>query len=266
MMPFRFRLAELTGAEARARLAARPTLLLPLGSLEDHGPHAPMGDHLLVEAIALRIAERAAARDADTLVVPVLPFGGADFFGPTPGGIALSPATLRAVLADMIARLSAHGLDRLLVVNGHGGNRAVIEEVVRDVRESRGVIVPTVHVWAVLAAAWPRLAGEGATARLGHGADPVWSVALALRPDLCRPEAIPAPAAPATVAGLPVSGFGTAWFGDLEVALPVAIDEIAPSGVAAGAPRLGDAATGERAVTWLAEEVAQLIVHLRSKH
>lgn len=264
-MSCRFRLAELTAAEARARLAARPTLLLPLGSLEDHGPHAPMGDHLLVEAIALRVAERAAAQGADTLVVPVLPFGGADFFDPTPGGIALSLATLRSVLAEMMERLLAHGGDRLLILNGHGGNRAAIEEVVRAVRQARGAVVPTVHVWAALASAWPRLAGEGAEARLGHGADPVWSVALALRPDLCRPEAIPAPTAPATVAGLPVSGFGTARFGDLEVALPVAIDEIAPTGLAAGDPRRGDAATGERAVAWLAEEVARLILYLRNQ-
>lgn len=67
------------------------------------------------------------------------------------------------------------------------------------------------------------------------------------------------------MAGLPVSGFGTAQFGDLEVAVPVVIDEIAPGGVAAGHPRLGGPATGERAVTWLAEAVARLIVHLRSK-
>ncbi|MFQ3623585.1 MAG: creatininase family protein, partial [Acetobacteraceae bacterium] len=53
------RLAELTSAEARRRISGRPTVLVPMGSLEDHGPHAPMGDHLLAEEIALRIAARA---------------------------------------------------------------------------------------------------------------------------------------------------------------------------------------------------------------
>lgn len=259
------RLAELTSAEAQRRISGRPTVLVPMGSLEDHGPHAPMGDHLLAEEIALRIAARAIGLGADTLVAPVLPFGGADFFAPTAGGIALSPATLGAVLAEVLARLLAHGLDRILILNGHGGNAPAIEQATRAVKQDDGTLVPCLHLWRLLAAAWPRFAGPQAARRLGHGADPVWSVALALRPDLCRPEAIPDPAEPAAVLGLPVSGFGTARFGDLEVSLPVEIDAVAPSGVAAGDPRLGDAATGERAVAWLVGQAADLIVHLRAQ-
>ncbi len=53
-----------------------------------------------------------------------------------------------------------------------------------------------------------------------------------------------------------------ARFGDLDIAPPVAIEEIAPSGVAAGDPKLGDAASGERAVAWLADGLVQLIQHL----
>src|ERR1700722_3189405 len=93
----KIRIGELTGGEAREILARRPVILLPLGSYEDQGPHAPMGDYLSAEKVAELIAGRATAGGTETLVAPVLPFGGADYFGSMPGGIALSQTTLRAV-------------------------------------------------------------------------------------------------------------------------------------------------------------------------
>ncbi|MFC7541520.1 creatininase family protein [Siccirubricoccus deserti] len=74
------RIAELTAPEVAARLAAGACAILPMGSLETHGPQAPMGDYLLAESIAARIAARAAAAGADALVLPPIPFGGEDFF------------------------------------------------------------------------------------------------------------------------------------------------------------------------------------------
>lgn len=261
----KLRLAELTSGEAKTRLANRPTILLPMGSLEDQGPHAPMGDYLLADAIALRIAERAVALGADALVAPVLPFGGADYFGTVPGGIALSHATLLAVIRETLARLLAHGLDRILIVNGHGGNAHAIHEATLAVKHADGTLIPCLHIWRSMHAAWPRLAGPDADGRLGHGADPVWSVALALLPHLCRPDMIPDPVPQSSVQGMAVTGLGAARFEEIEIGLPIEYDVTAPNGVLAGDPRRGDAAVGERAVAWLAEQGARLIVHLREQ-
>ena len=98
--PAKRRLAELTGTEMRHAAARRPVILLPLGSHEDQGPHAPMGDYLSAEGVAQRIAATASEAGTETYVAPVLPFGGADFFASMPGGISLSQATLRAVLDE----------------------------------------------------------------------------------------------------------------------------------------------------------------------
>jgi creatinine amidohydrolase len=261
----KLRLAELTSGEAKTRLANRPTILLPMGSLEDQGPHAPMGDYLLADAIALRIAERAVALGADALVAPVLPFGGEDYFGTVPGGIALSHATLLAVIREMLARLLAHGLDRILIVNGHGGNTHAIHEATLAVKHADGTLIPSLYVWRVLYGAWPKLTGGDTAGKVGHGADPVWSVALALLPELCRPDLIPDPVPPGSVQGMAVTGLGTARFEEIELGLPIEYDIAAPNGVLAGDPRRGDAAVGERAVAWLAEQGARLIVHLRDQ-
>lgn len=259
-MDRKLKLAELTSAEARERLARRPVILLPMGSLEDQGPHAPMGDYILADRLALRMAERAAEAGAEALVAPVLPFGGADFFGPVPGGIALRPATLAALLGEMLEALLAHRLDRLLIINGHGGNAGPIEEATRAIRRRGGPLVPALHIWRALGARWPDFGAERGS--VGHGADPVWSVALALVPGLCRPDLMAGPAPSRPVLGLPVSGFGSIRFEEVDLTVPIEIDSIAPTGVFGADPGLGSREAGERAVAWLAGLGARLIAHL----
>ena len=63
----------ITGGEGRELYAKNPVILLPVGSHEDQGPHAPMGDYLLAEKIAELIALKAMALGTPTVVAPVLP-------------------------------------------------------------------------------------------------------------------------------------------------------------------------------------------------
>ena len=261
-MTARVRLAELVSAEVRARLSHRPVLLLPMGSLEEQGPHAPMGDYLLADRLAALIAERAAEAGAEALVLPVIPFGGADWFGSVPGAVSLRRETLARLLEDVLGCLLRHGRARLLVVNGHSGNSAVIDEVTRAFRLGGGPLIPCLHLWRSLASRWEALGGDRTT--LGHGADPVWSVARALLPELCRPELMRGAEKPPPVLGFPVTGFGTLDAFGLDVSVPVELDAIAPTGVAGGDPARGSEAVGARAVAWIVEAGARLVAHLAS--
>lgn len=262
-MATKVRFGELTGGEARELVARRPVVLLPLGSHEDQGPHAPMGDYLSAERVAELIAGRATATGTETVVAPVLPFGGADYFGTMPGGIALSQSTLRAVLADMFACLLRHGLNRLIVINGHGGNVQAIHEETQKVYRAAGVLIPSFYLWRVGYSLLPGILGEEAARRAaGHGADPLTSVAMHLFPDWMRPDLVPAPSPPPEVMGMTVSGFGTARFEGAEVALPLELDQIAPNGVWGGDPRLCSADTGAKLVEQLTETGARLARHL----
>jgi creatinine amidohydrolase len=97
------RLGELTGGEAREILASRPVILVPLGSHEDQGPHAPMGDCLFAKRIAELIAERANSRGTVTLVAPVVPFGGPIILATSePFSRTFSPYLLRHRLTRLI--------------------------------------------------------------------------------------------------------------------------------------------------------------------
>ncbi len=251
----KYRMAELTSAEMRQRLADGPVVLVPLGSFEDQGSWAPMGDFLSADAVALRIAERAAGLGTDALVAPVVPFGGADFFDSVPGAIALGQATFRAVLSDMLESLLRHGLRKVVLLNGHGGNAAAIDEVTLRIRQTSGVVIPSFYLWKIAA-------GLGLpSGAAGHGADPLGSIAWHLFPDLMRRDLVAAPGGTGEVLGLPVSGFGTARFGSVEIDVPVQIDEIGFSGDA----RLCSVETGARLVEQLTDLGARFVAHVAAQ-
>jgi creatinine amidohydrolase len=252
-------LASLTSAAARSRLAANPVLLLPLGSLEDQGPATPMGDFMLAERVAGAIAAGVVAGGRDALVLPVLPFGGADYFGSVPGGIALEQATLRAVLRDVLGGLARHGLTRVMVVNGHGGNAGAIHDETLAHRRLTGAVVPSLAIWRLAAGFLAELVGaEEAARRSGHGADPLGSVAAHLLPELVRPApAGAARGAPGTVLGLAVSGLGRARFDGGEVDLPLEFD-----GVAGGDPSACSAETGAALFERLVAYGTRVVLHL----
>ena len=252
------RISCLTAPEVAKRLSAGYAVLLPMGSTETHGPAAPMGDFLLAEAIAKRIAEAV----GDALVTPTLPFGGADAFGPVPGALSLDSAMLEAMLDQLLGSLHRHGARRIVLVNGHGGSIPAIEGATRRLRERSARIVPTFHLWRTASTLLPALGADPLAA--GHGGDPVLSVALHLFPELCLPALLAPRQDPRRLLGLLVQGFGTAALPDgTEIGIPATIDEIAPGGVAAADPRGCSAELGGRIVDRLTATGVALLRNMK---
>jgi creatinine amidohydrolase len=253
------RIAELTAPEVAARLSAGACAILPMGSLETHGPQAPMGDFLLAEAIADRIA---AAASVDALVLPAIPFGGEDYFGFTPGGVVLTPALLQAVVEEVCGNLLRTGCRRILILNGHAGSIGPVDAAARMLRRRHDVLIPAMHLWRAAGALHTELGG--APESFGHGGDPVWSVALHLRPDLCHPDRARARQPVGPVLGLPVADFGTVRVAGVSLSVPMEVEEVAPGGVACADSRPGTAEHGARITARLVEAGAELLSHLKA--
>ncbi len=261
-------MGQITGGEARELYASNPVILLPMGSHEDQGPHAPMGDYLLAEKIAEIAALQATAAGTRTVVAPVLPFGGADFFGPMIGGIAVTPETLTSVIGDMVASLHRNGLTRLIVINGHGGNVGPILEVARKVKREKGFVIPSLYLWRIAYALMPGLYGAELAAKVaGHGADPLTSLGLHLMPEVWRPDLIPAATALKRdpLLDLPFTGLGTASFDGAEVGLPNDYDDVYTEGVGKGDPRLCSPENGQRLANALSGIVARFAAHFAAR-
>jgi creatinine amidohydrolase len=115
--------------------------VLPVGSTEQHGPHAPLGTDVLT---AEAVAEAGADRYPDPVVVaPAIPVGIAEEHRRFSGTLWTSESTFREYVRDVIGSLASHGWNRIVVVNGHGGNVAALQEVTaRIVRHDDAYAVP----------------------------------------------------------------------------------------------------------------------------
>ena len=126
---------ELTSEELGEAAKSGLIAVLPIGSLEKHGPHAPLGtDTLTVFNLARLAAEREPA-----VVLPPLYYAMVKETRHFPGAVSLSAETLLRVLREVCDEVSRNGFKKILIVNGHGGNMETLRSFVRDRQLSRGV-------------------------------------------------------------------------------------------------------------------------------
>lgn len=256
----KLKLAELTSQEARDSLDGDAVVLLPMGSLEDQGVHAPMGDYLAAERVALDIAAAARTAGVATFVAPVLPFGGRDYFDSSHGGISIRHSTLVSLLDDMLGCLTRHGLTKVLILNGHGGNVPAITDVALRWRQQHGVVVLSMYLWQIAYELLKDILGpEQAAKSSGHGGDPLTSVGLHYFPDILRPDLMAPPPQGLTALGLDVAGYGALSYAGARIQAPIEAAETAPHGVWGGDPRLSSAETGAELARRLTEIGAGLI-------
>jgi creatinine amidohydrolase len=112
------RLADLTSPQLEALRERRPVALWPVGAVEPHGPHAPLGTDTL---ISVGTCERAAARLADppAVVLPPLPFGVTRYGAGFAGAVGISERILHGLVMDVAVSVAEQGFRRLVIVNNH---------------------------------------------------------------------------------------------------------------------------------------------------
>jgi len=169
------RFDELTDPEIAAALARSPRVVLPMGSVEQHGPHLPTGtDFFAATAISLAVAEH-----IDALVLPLCPLGVTPMHMPYPGTVSLRPETLQAVVGDIGSSLAAHGCREFVLLNWHEGNIPSLALTAEHLHRDLGLSVVVVQACYVAEERYGPVAGG-----LTHGGKiEAWSV-LACRPDL----------------------------------------------------------------------------------
>jgi creatinine amidohydrolase len=182
------RFEEVAGFEASEIASRYPIAVLPLGSLEFHGPHNPLGsDLIIISGIAERVAARTSGLLFPTLAFTQCPAHTAHFLGT----MSIRPEVMTLYLADILRTVLHLGFRKLLVLNGHDGNigpgRGAAAQVADETRDS-----------AILFASWWEFLPGDMMKNLGmfrqtngghgHGGPLETSAVAAFRPDLVHLE------------------------------------------------------------------------------
>ena len=176
------RFDELRAPEVDSRLSESSVVVLPLGAIEQHGPHLPLNTDLVVaSAAADALVERAGA-EWDAWLLPPLAYTKSNEHAWAAGTVWLSATTMLAVLDDIGRCIAATPARKILFLNGHGGNSALVSVANRELRLRHGLQTFLAHPHV------PADQGGGShPSELGmgvHGGMDETSVMLHLRPDL----------------------------------------------------------------------------------
>jgi creatinine amidohydrolase len=146
--------AEHNREQIKTFAAAGGMVIVPIGAIEQHGPHLPVwADTLQVEHIT-RAASALVPASVPILVTPTLPFGSSDHHLPFGGTISLDTKTLLDVLMNIGRSLTKSGFRKIMFVNGHGGNHEIFQLAARDLALQFNIHAAAASWWSV---AWSRI-------------------------------------------------------------------------------------------------------------
>jgi creatinine amidohydrolase len=161
-------------------------VILPLGSLENHGWHLPFGtDALTAYMVALDIA----ARLPNTVVLPPLNYGMSEHYKSFSFTVSLQFDTETAIIRDILESVYREGIRKVFIMNGHDGNIAPIEVAARTAKVAHS------DFKIVSLDAWWKMVGDVVPPDffevwngLGHAGEGETSICMALFPELCEPS------------------------------------------------------------------------------
>lgn len=228
----------LTAPEIDGRLGPDAVLCLPFGSYEQHGPHLPLHtDTIIAEGFTARLLERFGDQH-NLWSLPTIPFGLSPEHSWTPGTISLRIRVVMDLLDTLVGEIiRATPARKLLIVNGHGGNRGILEAALYELVQAHGVRACAVHPSSLstvrIESALPEV----------HAGTSETSVMLALAPGQVHLDRLPAgwtthDSQKEAIKRL-VLDRGATWpwsSGD---------EQIASLGITGGDPRLGSREIGE---------------------
>lgn len=183
VVPLSHRLLDLDSRTLERRVRENPIVIVPVGALEAHGPHLPLGaDQIQAERTAEDLAERIGA-----LVAPTLPYGNCAGTRPFPGTVSVSIGSLSRMMRELLEELARTGFRRVLVLSGHAaqGHMAALregaDEAVRAVPALRVAVLSDYDFVY-------ELRGTLSPATDGHGGLLETSRVMAMKPELVGRE------------------------------------------------------------------------------
>lgn len=203
-----------TWKELGERVQDQPVVVLPIGSVEDHGHHLPLDtDNFLIWSICEEAAKRA---DGEILLLPLIPYGFETHHMDFTGTIDIKQEHLLNFVLDVTKSVAHHGFRRILIADGHGSNMPILDLVARRTILETDALCGT-FIWPSLARKEIQLQRESGRGGMAHAGELETSVYLHLAPSKVQMDKA------ARDVGMPESEF--IWMDLLESSPVLLMDE-----------------------------------------
>ncbi|MGP4105937.1 creatininase family protein [Virgibacillus sp. L01] len=244
---------QMTWKEVENAFKEDPVVIVPLGSMEEHGPHSITGDFLAATEIAKRVSDK-----TDALYIPTIPFGNSEYFRGYPGTVSLSQETVIRILGDIFVSLMEHGISKIVVFNGHAGNGPAVDQVARNIRRNHKVMISSIDLWQTLSSEKKsEIYNEEDPS--GHGGEPLTSIMCYLYPEDMRMDLLQESLeVNHKWENFEIENFKKVKLKDSSANLYFNMEEISVKGIM-GNPSHSSASRGEKIVTYLTEYGTELV-------
>jgi creatinine amidohydrolase len=169
--------SEMTAPDVQSAAQAGAIVVLPIGAIEQHGPHLPVGTDCLIGQACAEAALAGARAQQEFLLLPHISYGLSVEHDGYPGTVTLSPQTVLSILTEVGASVALAGVKHLVIVTGHGGNEHIIEVAAREIRRTHKLGVFCVELFRCMD-------GLGVSDDDIHAGQFETSVMMHLRPEL----------------------------------------------------------------------------------
>ena len=136
-------LANVTWPKAEQYFKDSDMVIIPIGSIECHGRHMPLGTDAMIPDKILQLVEQQTDR---IMIIPTLSYGACESLWPFPGTINLGSELLYQLVKQVVMNLRRHGAKKFLVLNGHGGNIKALERVGYEL-DQEGCMMALLNWW-----------------------------------------------------------------------------------------------------------------------
>lgn len=248
------RLSEMTWPMAETYFKENDTVILPIGSIESHGRHLPLGTDTLIPDHLLSLMEGR----TDTLIAPTIPYGACDSLSDFPGTINLGTDLLYRLLKQITDELYRHGARRFIVLNGHGGNCRTIEQVGLELHR-RGALLAELNWWLM---AWDlNPAWKG-----GHGGGEETAAILGIKPGLVNRAEMEGDLHLKDVSpDIIATGFNTVTYKGVNVVIPRKITAVTDNGwIGPDHPKTASEEWGQEMLKATADYILDFIAAFRA--
>jgi creatinine amidohydrolase len=234
--------ANMKAGDIRGLSEKNAVAMIPIGSIEQHGPHLPVQvDSLLVSEVAVRTA-RLVARHVPIVVLPTIWSGLAEHHMSLGGTLTLDLATFFGLVRAIVRSVARNGLSRILLLNGHGGNMSALNALVGELSVEMSLPIALATYWIPAQQEFSKILEKQVS--VAHACEAETSMLLALRPDLVAMSGLDRVEPPREWGG-----------GSSDVYLWRSVSDWSPSGVA-GVPTAASAEKGERLLDAAARALA----------